>query len=254
MNQGMYVAAAGGQLQMMQMDVIANNMANMNTVGYKTDGFIAKIRDAESIESGGRRFSNYIQDAVGGGVFGDRTTTDFQLGGEVTTNDPLHMYLRNTDQFFVVSGPQGNVLTRAGDFTLNNEGVLVTSDGKHQVLDEAGTPIILSAAGGPVEVSSDGTIYQGGNQVGQVMVRRIPEGEMSNLKKQGMNTFKFFGQMPTGRPAVIIHSGVIEASNVDATTEMVKMITGSRMFDLAMRMIQFGDQLLEINTQVGRPL
>ena len=149
---GLYISAEGAQVQSRRLDVIANNIANVDTVGFKRDLAVMQSRNAEAVERGlvspaGTDPWRGLND-VGGGVQFRQTVTDFSSGPLKKTGNPSDVALQG-DGFFVVRKGQDRLLTRAGNFRLTAAGDLVTQQG-YPVLGEGNTPIALEPHGGPV--------------------------------------------------------------------------------------------------------
>jgi flagellar hook-basal body protein len=146
-------------------ETVANNLANSETTGFKPDFTTFMAIPAESVWKGlGRRESDLILEKTGGGVWMDRTTSDFSPGPLRETRNPLDVAL--VDQpgrvsFFKVRTGEGEDqqvrYTRNGNFLCNNEGMLVTNGGL-PVLSEGDQPIIIPANSGKVEVSQNGDV------------------------------------------------------------------------------------------------
>jgi flagellar basal body rod protein FlgG len=253
MNQGIYSSAAGGFLQQMRMDVLANNLANVDTPGYKPDVFMARLREAEAVEDGPRTWSNSLLDRMGGGVFAHKTTTDFRPGPIELTGNPLHMAIHGKG-FFTVRGSDGQTfLTRAGDFARAADGRLVTANGRHEVLNDGGSPIVIEGSTANLRVLPDGTIVRGNVPVDRVGLRDVPENARGQLRKAGENLYRFFGQGQLTPAEGSVESGAVEGAAVNPATEMVSMIEASRRFEFNMRLLQFHDQMMESYVRVGRP-
>ncbi len=229
MQNTIWSAVAGSTYQMRRLDVIANNLANVNTVGFRADrvdfsAYLAQIRDRQfdSARRGLRDINDMIQ-----------TRTTKSNGVIQPTNNPLDMAL-NGPGFFVVSGPDGERYTRAGDFRTDAEGQLTTADGE-LVLGDGG-PIQLREDAGTPEVTEEGAVFQNGEEIGRL---RIVEFENpDSLVKVSGRAFR------AGRNTQIIeNTGTavvprsLEGSNVNMMREMVAIVQAERAFDSYQRVI-----------------
>ncbi|HEX2952736.1 MAG TPA: flagellar hook-basal body complex protein, partial [Bacillota bacterium] len=139
MIRGLYTAASGLAVQWERQEAIANNLANVGTAGYKRDDLIGTTFEEHMIYAVRAGNARYIGNATGGSV-DFQTVTDFTPGTLQQSDNPLDLALEGQG-FFVVQTPQGERLTRNGEFTLDNAGYLVNHQG-YRVLGENG-PIML---------------------------------------------------------------------------------------------------------------
>jgi flagellar basal body rod protein FlgG len=256
MDIGTYVATSSGVLQMRKLEVQNNNLANINTVGFKGQYIVTEAQSFDNTlastvedkdpfaESDQSRFKN---------VRGTRTQIDFSQGAIQRTGNPLDAALRNPKDFFVVNTPQGEMYTRAGNFTLSANGELVTADG-YQVMGDGG-PIVAQAPG--VEILPNGAVRAGPNAAGGVpnIIGRLRVVRIENTSGlQAVEGVRFKGagvQAVNTEPFVEPQS--VEMSNVSAITGMVDLITTNRAFDAYTKAVQSFDTINQtaIN-QVGR--
>src|SRR5688572_9339313 len=158
---GLYISAEGAQAQARRLEVIANNLANVETAGFKRDVAAFQARFAEAIQQGLDYPHSRTQNDVGGGVKMMSVDTDFSSSSLRLTQIPTDFAI-NGDGFFQVRGRDGGVyLTRAGNFTLDPQGRLVTQSGNMPVLDESRGEIIVDGTR-PWEVQAGGYIVQDG--------------------------------------------------------------------------------------------
>ncbi len=173
---GMYMSAEGAQVQSQRLEVIANNLANVNTVGFKPDvaGFQARL--AEAIQRGYAVHGDRSDNDIGGGVSMFDTTTDFSAGRLQETGNQLDLAIIGGGFFQVQDETAQSLLTRAGNFSIDSENRLVNQNGM-LVLDSAGGEITLEP-GFPWEISTAGEIEPGGGQrsprPGRAAVARRP--------------------------------------------------------------------------------
>lgn len=251
---GMYLSTMGAMVEMANHETVANNLANSETSGFKPDYATFKSIPAESVWKGlGRRESDLILEKTGGGVWMDSTMINFEAGPLRETRSPLDLAIDDKPgnvSFFKIRQNDGNEdivrYTRNGNFTINNEGTLVTNDG-YEVLDVNDQPITIPS-GGKVEVTQNGdlsVVLNGeSNLVGRVGLATTTVAEAQRgLKKLGDSLFEPNGaQMAAGDGS--IRSGMLEQSATNPIAEMAKMINGHRAYELNMNFLSMQDQTL----------
>jgi flagellar hook-basal body protein len=163
MDQISILAAAGMQARMQSLDIVANNIANSSTGGYKGDSEFYTVFTSEAANEDG-------QDAPTTLPMIQKHWTDFSQGVLEPTNNPLDLGLEGNG-FFVVEGPSGPLYTRHGNFRVSTNGTLVTADG-YPLLDRGGQSFKL-ALNQPLEVSPDGILRQNGPSLGADTTGRL---------------------------------------------------------------------------------
>lgn len=237
---GLYVSAAGAQSQAKRMEVISHNLANVDTVGFKRDLAVMRARYAEEIERGRETPGLGSLNDQGGGVEVAGTRTDYSPGPLKETGRATDLALE-TDGFFVVRRGDRNLLTRAGNFSMNAAGGLVTPDGD-PVLNAEGQPVVADPELGPWQITADGSLSQAGSTQPLSIVQPASLGD---LVKLGDNLFQPLGDVtPVPGPERRVAVGFVEASGVQPTTEMMDMIEASRAFEANVNLIRQHDQLL----------
>jgi flagellar basal body rod protein FlgG len=238
---GLYISAEGAQAQQRRLETIANNLANVETPGFKRDIATFQSRFAEAIQQGTDYPGSRSENDIGGGVKIIDVLTDFAASSLRETETPTDMAV-NGEGFFQVRGRDGAVyLTRAGNFTLDAQGRLVTQIDDLAVLDESGGEIIIND-GSPWEVQAGGRVVQDGaaTTIGLVQPRSL-----GDLVKVGANLFKPLAPVapvPAGERDV--RQGYLEQSGVNPTREMTAMIETSRAFEANTRLIQHQDSMI----------
>ncbi|MCA9247282.1 MAG: flagellar basal-body rod protein FlgF [Planctomycetales bacterium] len=245
---GMYISAEGAQAQAKRMEVIANNLANVNTPGYKRDVATFQARFAEAIDQGVVTPGDGGQEDLGGGVMTHGVRTDFSLGALQHTGIETDMVIAG-EGFFQIATDRGNMLTRAGNFTLSPTGQLETQSGD-LVLGAGGGPITIDPTLGPWQVNGEGAIEQAGVITPLAIVRPRSLGD---LVKVGENLFSPLGDVaPVPQAERKVRSGFLEMSGTNATTSMMEMIETSRAFEANMKLIQNQDHVM--GQLIGRVL
>jgi flagellar basal-body rod protein FlgF len=236
MADGIYTALTGAITQQQSLDVIANNVANASTAGFRADRAVfteflagAQKSQQQTVSQSGAapvRPDHFVQVA--------QVTHDYQDGALKMTGNPLDMALTG-DGFFVVQGAQGERLTRAGGFMMRADGTLSTPDGQ-DVLGIDDKPIRLPQDK-VIHVADDGTIQADGAVVGKLKLVRAADPKA--LQKESATTF-VAGQGVALENAtnVMVTQGHIEHSNVNAVAGLNELITVNRSFDALQRVIE----------------
>ena len=234
---GLYSAASGMLAQQTRMDMLANDLANVDTTGYKQAriGFRDLIYNTEQGMHIGA-----------GSAIVDAGRNEAE-GAFQATGDPLSMAIAGPG-FFQVRRADGSVaLTRSGDFTTDARGQIVTGSGERLV-----PPIKLPAGAGPdsVSVAADGTVTSGGARLGKITIVTVTN--TAGLTALGNNLCA--ATPSSGRPHAISGSGIqqgyLEASNVDLAQTMVALIDAQRSFEMDSRAIQNQDQMMQVANQI----
>ena len=238
---GMYISAEGAQAQAMRMEVIANNLANVDTTGFKGDVITFRSRFSEAIEEGLADAGDSSINDIGGGVTIESVRTDFSPGPLRQTDIDTDLAVAG-DGFFTVQKDGATFLTRAGNFKLTSAGQLVTQEGA-TVLNDSGGPIVIDSDLGPWQLAQDGTITQAGTMVSLLGLRKPVS--LGDLAKVGENLFRPLAEtVPVSATERNVLQGYLEGSAINPTREMVAMIKTSRAFEANTRLIQHQDQLI----------
>jgi flagellar basal-body rod protein FlgG len=250
----MWVAKTGLDAQQTRMNVISNNLANVNTTGFKRDRAIFEDLLYQNIrQAGGQTGANTQAPTglmLGTGVRVVATEKQHAQGNMVNTQNPLDVAIAG-EGFFQIAQPDGTInYSRDGNFKLSNTGQIVTSSG---ALLQPGITIPTTASS--VTFGRDGTVSielaAGGSQViGQIQLARFVN--PSGLEAKGQNLFK---ETPaSGAPQVlqpgttgagILMQGTLEASNVNVVEEMVNMIETQRAYEINSKAISAVDGMLK---------
>lgn len=236
---GLYVSAEGASAQNRRMEALANNLANVDTIGFKRELAVLQARYSEATERGQAEPGSGSINDLSGGVYLKQTDTDFSSGPLRRTMNPTDMAI-DGEGFFVVQKGDTSYLTRAGNFRLNVRGELVTQQ-DHAVLNDTGTPIVIDPANGPWILTPQGTVRQPGMEQNLALVKAASRGD---LVKSGENLFRPLAEtrpLPPEQRRVV--SGYIETSGVQPTTEMVELIEATRAIEVNVSMMQTQDQM-----------
>jgi flagellar basal-body rod protein FlgF len=246
MNNALYVGLSRQMTLKQQMDLIANNIANADTVGFKIESLLLR----EDVQQPARKPSfgvnptekiTFVQ-AAG-------TERDFSQGGLKQTGGVFDLGLAG-DGFFAVQTANGVRYTRDGRFSMNAKGQLVDVAG-NTVLNNGSSPIQIDQTKGQPSIAHDGTISQDGLAAGKVGVFKFAD--RTQLQKTDGGLYDVGNQTPTADTTTKVQQGMIENSNVDAIQQMTRMIAVSRAYEqVAGMMDQTGSMSDEAVRRLGK--
>ncbi|MBW7920972.1 MAG: flagellar hook-basal body complex protein [Rubellimicrobium sp.] len=210
-----------------QMQMVANNIANANTTGFRAEGMLF----SEFIRRTGADEPSLSMAAARVRV------TDLAQGALAMTGGRFDLAIQG-DGFFLVAAPDGERLTRAGAFTPDAEGNLVTMQG-WPVLDAGGAPLFVPTGAGQVAIAPDGTISADGQPVGQVGIV-LPADPLAMTRFDGVGFRSDAGWEPA--PDARILQGFLEESNVDPVLEVARMIEVQRAYEMGQTFLEREDE------------
>ena len=224
MNSGYYAACAGLSARMRSLEVVANNLANLNTSGYR-----AQQTNFRSLLAGAAAgWSNPLNRAINDYGVIDGTRLDLGAGNLANTGNPLDLGLEGKG-FFAVQRPSGVFYTRSGNFQVSRAGQLVTSEGD-PVLGQQGP---IAVPGGALSISSDGTLSVDGAVAGQLRLADFAPG--TELSAAGHSYYSApAGAAPVPAQAAV-RQGMLESSNVSAVQTTVGLISVQREAEMLER-------------------
>lgn len=226
MDNASYTALTRQSGLMREMQIVANNIANAATTGFRQEGLIfserlQKTGDSASVSmaTGNVRQTSMIQ-----GTF-TQTGGSFDLAIE-------------GDGFFLIETERGERLTRAGNFSPDSNGNLVTSNG-HRVLDSGGAPVFVPTDASELSISPDGTISTKGRPIGQIGLYQ-PVNTASLVREDGVmfRSEEGFEAAPNSR----MMQGFLEGSNVDPVSQIARMIEVQRAYEMGQSFLQTEDE------------
>ncbi len=250
MVRGLYTSALGMITNMNRMDIVANNIANADTTGYKTDKVASKSFSEELMkrvnDPGARLFKDSPVGKMSLGVFVDDIYTDFSNGSLRQTNGPLDVAMSGQGFFCVMVDGQERY-TRDGSFKLTPDGTLVTDDGGR--VQGLNGDIILPY--GNVNIDETGRITVNGAYVDTLKTTDFTD--THTLRKAGTNYYTSTGGEQQAYGGQIMQ-GFLENSNVNSVREMVDLIAISRAYETNSRMVTVVDSTLQraVNDIAGR--
>ncbi len=202
-----------------ELTTVANNLANMNTNGFRREGAIF----AEHIEALQNENPSLSMSTL------SRRFVDLSAGELTVTNEPLDVAI-DGDGFFLVETQNGERLTRDGAFSLNAERELVNSQ-QLRILDESGGAITIPQGQNNITVADDGSIFAGGQPVAKL---GVVSADPAGLVREGRNLFEAqagYAALEDAR----VRQGVVEGSNVNAIEEMARLIEVQRTYEASKR-------------------
>lgn len=201
---------------MREMQVVANNIANSATTGYRQEGLI---------------FSEFVRDTGEGASLSMATAnvrnTSMLQGALTRTGGTLDLAIEG-DGFFLIETPAGQRLTRAGSFALSAEGDLVTPDG-FRVLDAGGAPVFVPPDAIALGISADGTISSDGRPIGQIGLVQ-PADRIDLIREDGV-MFRTEGEIEPMEGGRVLQ-GFLEGANVDPVSQIARMIEVQRAYEM----------------------
>lgn len=258
MLKGLYTAYTGMINEQNRMDVLSNNLANADTIGFKKEGATSQSFDALLVDKI-KDDSEYIRQArrigkINPGVKVGEGYTDYSQGAFQVTSNTFDFAIGGkgffTIEFTNKAGETSTLYTRDGNFDVTNDGYLVTTDGDY-VLGKGGQRIKLDPTK-DVVVDEAGAIFQNEKQVAQLQITDFED--YNYLEHYGENYYTpVEGATLTDATDCSINQGYLEVSNVSIVSEMVQMISVSRQYEANQKIIQTYDSSLEIAVnQLGK--
>ena len=256
MNKGIYVATSGSLAQERAMDLIANNLANMNTHGYKADRllFSTYLQKADA-SSATPPTPDQIKTGISNNKTGDiaymvgsQSYTDYEQGSLQKTGNDFDIAL-DGNGFMAVQTPMGERFTRGGAFKIDAQGDLVTADG-YRVSNQNGGAIHVGNE--KFAVQEDGRVSTSDGEAGHLKV--VDFADRTQLKKAGQGLFVATAGMAAEPPTANVKQGYLESSNINPVVEMTRMITALRTYEAFQKTIHSNDDMTtRLIADVGRP-
>ena len=216
---GESAAALGSIEQQKRLDVIANNIANVNTPGFKKDE---------------AHFSDFIYQT---------SRTNWSQGPVQPTNQPLDIALVG-EGFFKVQTPDGIAFSRAGNLRLNKDNTLVTQQG-YPVMGKTG---VIQSKNLNLRIEADGQVFDEEQSVGTLDLVEFPEGTVMDKQRSGFVKPKNAEDKPVPATRCTIQSGALESANFNLVEEMTRMVDTMRVFEAYQKVLQISAQ--ELDSQI----
>jgi len=255
MQSGFYSSAAGMVAQFNRLDTISNNLANVNTLGFKEDNLVVgdfmrlykEARDELPHDNNTKDGAKFINRAITKAPQIVDNYTDFSLGRLEPTNNSLDFALSNEEEFFLVKTPRGLRLTRDGSFTKSDDGKLITKQGYEVLPDDyfqSGANISFNYDENIIEVDKNGQIYKNipntsKMAIGSKLFIAQPD-NMRMLKKDGDGLYIYddIETLESVEESESVKQGFVESSNVNAVKMMTQMIETNRLVGMYQKAMQ----------------
>lgn len=235
MDNTLYVAMSRQMILRRELDIVANNIANANTAGFKVESLISETEalPLNKVKNAGPRNIQYVLDTG--------LARDFGQGAMTMTGNPLDIAIEG-DGFFQINTEDGERFTRDGRFTTDAAGRIVNSKGD-PLAGDGGAEITIDPRRGVVAISRDGVVSQDGERIGKVGVLRFAN--LSGLSKDGDGLYKNDGNIPPqAAPDAVVSQGAVEGSNVQSVLEVTRMLRITREYE---RISKLMDQTSELD-------
>ena len=232
---GFYDAAGGMVTQFNRLNVISNNLANVNTPGFKQDDIIigeyerlfSTKRDILPLENNTKEAAKFLNRNINKVPVVVEEYTDYSIGTLQKSSNPLDVALKQKNSFFVV-GFNGQKLTRAGNFNLDSQGYLVTKEG-YKILDIENNPIQIPLNASKIVVDQNANIYVDNEKITTLKIVKIDN--LNTLKKLGNTMWSFDSNRAKIATINSTLQGFIEKSNVNPVNEMTQLIETNRLVE-----------------------
>ncbi len=237
MLQGLYSVAAAMEMASRNHDIIADNLANVATPGFRRQSLIFEATadnsqsDSPGDPDGARRPNAF---------------TRINEGPIQQTDNPLDVALSGNG-FFTLQGPNGPVYTRNGSFTLNPAGQLVSRSNGYAVLGPGGAPITIQSPVNSITIGPDGSVSANGSPVARLGLARFTRVE--ELRRVGTTLFQGDNPETPAPGSITVQQGFREGANVQAVEEMVAMMVGMRYYEAAARSMRTLTEAVAQNTR-----
>lgn len=227
MENALYVGLSRQITLRRELDIVANNIANADTTGFKAESLMLEAAPrAPARTVGGPQPIKFVLDS---GV-----ARDFTPGSLHKTDAPFDLGIEGMG-FFKVNTADGERYTRDGHFRMDDLG-RITTQGGQAVLDEGGGEVVVDPQKGPVTIATDGTISQGAERIGKVAIVRFDT--LSVLEKAGDNLYRNTSNaQPQAAPDARVHQGMLESSNVKTVLEITRMMEVTRAYESMAKMM-----------------
>jgi len=232
---GYYDAAGGMVTQFNRLNIISNNLANVNTPGFKQDNIIignferlfSEKRDKLPLENNTKEAAKFINRNLNKVPIVVEEYTDFSVGNIQRTSNPLDVALKQKNAFFSVDA-NGEKLTRAGNFNLDNDGYLITKEG-FKVLDIKNRPIQIPLNAKKITIDKNADIYVDGVFIATMKIIKIDN--LKTLQKIGNTLYKFDPNRAKIDTTNTTLQGFLEKSNINPVVEMTNLIDTNRLVE-----------------------
>lgn len=249
MDRGLYAASSGGLHRTREVQVISNNLANANTVGFKAERLVNRQQNFQDTLAG--RLENMpnraqVDHQHTPGVVHVSSETDFTQGPIHHTGNPLDVALQEGEVFFAIQTEQGERFTKAGNFSLDSNSQITTPDGG-LVLGNGG-PITVGE--GDVRITPSGIVLSDGEEVGRIRTVRVTNVE--DMRREEGVRFRLAGDARAEDAETSLVPGAVEMPNINVVESMVQLISAQRGFEAYQKTAQSINEVNETALRTGR--
>jgi flagellar basal-body rod protein FlgF len=248
--EGLYIAASGGTKQLKKLDILSNNIANINTQGFKKDMLVYEEKKPpfQSLSSSGFDMENLNpfqgSDPAVSYVQVTQSLTNYEQGSLIKTDNPLNVAIEGQG-FFVVNTPNGERYTRNGNFHLDGSGQLVDQKG-NMIVTRDDEPILIPFGTKHITINQDGSIF-GGAEIDQEPLGQLKIVSFNNLHVLTKEGEGFYKNSDSSIKEILVNDakvlqGFTENSNSNAIHEMTQMIETVRLLEAYQKIIQSIDE------------
>lgn len=244
MQNGYYQVTGAMVAQFNKLDVTTNNLANVNTSGFRRDGVVIgdferiyqEKRDILPLENHTKESSKFLNRTLNRTPRVVQKHIDFSAPNTKHTGNPLDIALNGGDMFFAVETPNGVKLTQQSSFVVNSEGTIVTKDGYPLMSDNfrnSTNKEITLPQNGAIKIDKSGRVYSDAKEIGKIFISRVKN--LKELEKEGDNLYNLpniENNIVAMDEGIFVKQGYKQMSNVNAVKEMVNLIEGSRLVEM----------------------
>ncbi len=220
-------AASGMRARMESLDILANNLANVSTSGFKLDREAFNVYASADAKDG----ESYATLSP----ITERHATDLGQGPLTETGSPMNLALEGQG-FLTVSTGDRLVYTRNGQLKIGKDGAIESADG-YKIQNTLGKPLIVDPAV-PIDVDREGMVRQGGQEIGQIQISKVDDA--SKLQKLGATYFMVADSSAMQKADAQVRQGYLEASNVNPADSSIRLVGVMRQFEMLQRAMQLG--------------
>ena len=239
MLRGIYNVASAMEAASRNQDIVAENLANAVTPGYRRQGSVFELDSASANDNG-----SATQNSAS--ARNPRGYSNFESGPLQQTNHPFDLALVGNG-FFVVDGPNGPLYTRNGSFERNASGELQTRGGAYRLQGSGGSAIRVPPDAAGITVSAEGAVFANGTEIGRLQLATFARPEA--MRRVGTTLFQADDPQTPPAGAVKVEQGYREGSNVQPVQEMVAMMVGMRYYEAAERAMRSLSDAISQNTR-----
>lgn len=241
---GIHLSTQGARNQLTRLDVLANNLANASTTGFKRDFAVFQTHlPYDSVNGGADDPPGNLNESTGGTTPAS-THTDFSNGATIQTGNPLDVSLQGTG-FLRVQDGQSEFLSRNGRMSRDPDGQLVQADTGYPMLTTSGTPLTIPSEAAEVEIDNKGGVFMvvDGQRTLLGELDLVNPQSVAGLEKRANGLLAFEGQLQPANDTVV-KQGYVEASGVKPIEELLDLVEASRAVETNINIMKMQDEMV----------